>query len=212
EAELKGAGLRVHTDGRPQYTPGWKFNEWEMRGVPVRLEIGPRDVEKNQVVLARRDTGEKSFVPRTDLAAEVRSLLDSVQEGIYRRAAARMVEMTAFSGNFEDFKEIMADRRGFIRAPWCGDSACEASVKSDTGATIRCIPLEAGAITGDPAGAAAGTGAAQAEATGGPETGEAPDDGPAIPAGLNGPVGPGSGRCLVCDREAKHLAYFARAY
>ncbi|MBI2873939.1 MAG: proline--tRNA ligase, partial [Firmicutes bacterium] len=147
EAELKGAGLRVHTDGRPQYTPGWKFNEWEMRGVPVRLEIGPRDVEKNQVVLARRDTGEKSFVPRTDLAAEVRSLLDSVQEGIYHRAAARMVEMTAFSGNFEDFKEIMADRRGFIKAPWCGDSACEASVKSDTGATIRCIPLEAGAIT-----------------------------------------------------------------
>ncbi|MEW6229991.1 MAG: proline--tRNA ligase [Bacillota bacterium] len=133
---------RVEIDEREEYSPGWKFNEWELRGVPVRLEVGPRDVKARQVVLVRRDTGEKTTVPMDGLEDTVQKLLGLVQDGLYARAKNFMDENTSAAEDYEAFKEIMESRRGFITAGWCGDKACEAAIKEETGATIRCIPMD----------------------------------------------------------------------
>lgn len=136
---LADAGLRVELDDSDN-TAGWKFNEWEMKGVPVRLEVGPKDIEKNQVVLVRRDNHEKSFVPMEGLANAIKALLDEVHKGMFARALAFREEKTVDAKNFEQFKEGVDGN--FVRAMWCGERECEEAIKAETGATTRCMPLE----------------------------------------------------------------------
>jgi len=138
---LTTRGVRVMLDDRESQTPGWKFNEWELRGVPVRLEIGPKDLEKQQVVLARRDTREKSFVPMDGLAGRVESLLKDIQKALFDRALKFREEHTSETTSYDEFKEIMDGRPGFVIAPWCGSAECEAQIKAETQATIRNIPF-----------------------------------------------------------------------
>lgn len=134
--------LRFEVDDREEYTPGWKFNQWEMRGVPLRLEIGPREVEKDQAVLVRRDTGERRAVPRNALAIEVPALLDDIQSSLYSRALQFREENTFAVDSYDEFKAIFEGEGGFVEAYWCGDAACEAAIKEETKATIRCIPFD----------------------------------------------------------------------
>jgi prolyl-tRNA synthetase len=141
-AELVAQGVRVMLDDRDAYTPGWKFSEWEMRGVPVRLEIGPKDIEKGQVMLARRDTREKLSAPRDGLAARVASLLDDIQKTLFERAVAFRAEHTTEVTGYDEFKQVLEGRPGFVIAPWCGGGECEAQIKAETQATIRNLPIE----------------------------------------------------------------------
>jgi len=145
--QLLDAGIRVMMDERDE-RPGWKFSEWEMRGVPLRLEIGPKDIEKSQVLLARRDTREKMGVSMDGLAARIVELLNDVQQTLFARALAFREEHTQDAGNYDAFKQAMDGRPGFVLAPWCGSAACEAQIKTDTQATIRNIPMNAPAATG----------------------------------------------------------------
>jgi prolyl-tRNA synthetase len=112
-----------------------------MRGVPLRLEIGPKDLEKSQVVLARRDTREKSFVPMEGLTAHVEQLLETIQRALLERALAFRTEHTSETDSYDEFKAIMDGRPGFVVSPWCGNAECEAAIKTDTQATIRNIPF-----------------------------------------------------------------------
>ena len=139
--ELVARGIRVMIDDRDSQTPGWKYNEWELRGVPLRMEIGPKDLEKSQVVLARRDTREKAFVPMDGLAANVAELLKTIQQALYDRALQFRTEHTTETDSYAEFKEIMDGRPGFVVSPWCGSAACEADIKAETQATIRNIPF-----------------------------------------------------------------------
>jgi prolyl-tRNA synthetase len=139
---LRAAGVRCHLDDRDTQQPGFKYADWEMRGVPLRLELGPKDLEKAQCVLVRRDTREKSFVPLNGVAAEVRVLLDAIQANLLSRARQFLEENTTAVSTYEEFKGVMAGKRGFILVGWCGDAACEAKIKEETKATIRIIPVE----------------------------------------------------------------------
>jgi prolyl-tRNA synthetase len=142
QADLRRAGIRVFLDAREAYTPGWKFSEWEMRGVPLRLEIGPKDIEKGQVMLARRDTREKLASPLDGLAARIGSLLDDIQQGLFKRAVDFRTEHTSRAEDWEAFLAAMEGRPGFVIARWCGDAECEARIKAETQATIRNLPFE----------------------------------------------------------------------
>ncbi len=138
---LRGVA-RVRFDDREEYSPGWKFNDWEMRGIPIRVEIGPKDLEKNQAVLARRDTGEKLFVSLDGLEDTVAKLLETIQKDMYERAKASLVENTRVAHSFDELADLIETKRGFVLAGWCGGTACEAAVKEKTKATTRNIPLE----------------------------------------------------------------------
>ena len=122
--------------------PGWKFNESEMKGYPVRIEIGPKDIEKEQVVLVRRDTGEKEFVPMDELTNRLPVLLEDIQQNLFDQALAHREEKTHSVTTLEDFKETLETESGFIKAMWCGDIACEEDIREETGATSRCVPFE----------------------------------------------------------------------
>ena len=161
-------GFRVLLDEDDQNTPGWKFSEYELQGIPVRVELGPRDMEKNQFVAVRRDTGAKSFVPVAQAAAHLRGLLDDIQKSLYQRALAFREANTFQAADYDSFKKLLDEPGGFIEAGWCGDAACEARVKEETRATIRVLPLDGK----DPKGAS----------------------------------------CIICGREATHIAVFGRAY
>ncbi|MBD3183606.1 proline--tRNA ligase [Candidatus Poribacteria bacterium] len=141
--------IRVEADTRDEYTPGWKFNEWEMKGVPVRIEVGPRDVKNQQVVLVRRDNREKIIVKENNLLDEIQKNLEDIQSGLFQKALDFRTENTYEVDNFKDFEDIMAGGRGFIYANWCGSSECEDEVQNLTKATIRCIPLEGYKPTGE---------------------------------------------------------------
>jgi prolyl-tRNA synthetase len=145
---LVARGIRVFLDDRDSQTPGWKFNEWELRGVPVRMEIGPKDLEKSQVVLARRDTREKSFVPMEGLAPHVEQLLTTIQDALLQRAMTFRTEHTSETDSYDEFKQIMDGRPGFVVSPWCGSATCEAAIKAETQATIRNIPFTSAAPSG----------------------------------------------------------------
>ncbi len=167
-AELKAAGIRVKVDDRDNVTPGFKFNDWELRGVPLRVEIGPRDVEKGSVALARRDIPGregKSFVPQAGLAQTVREMLDAIHDNLLARATAFRDSHIHDPQDYAEMQEVL--KEGWAFSWWCGDPACEAKVKEDTKATTRCIPFEQ------------------------PE---------------------GSGKCIVCGKDAQQKVYFARAY
>jgi prolyl-tRNA synthetase len=131
----------VHVDSREQYTPGWKFNEWELKGVPLRVEIGPKDVEKNQVTLVRRDNSQKLAVKDDAILGEVQRCLDEIQKSLYSKAKSALNDSISQATDYEQFKKTLNDRGGFVRACWCGRSECEEAIKNETGATIRTIPL-----------------------------------------------------------------------
>ncbi len=133
--------IRVEIDGSDKM-PGWKFNEYEMKGIPVRIEMGPKDIEKEQVVLVRRDTGEKEFVSLSELEQRLPALLEEIQLHLYNNAKKHRDEKTTVVTNMEEFAKTLNDNPGFIKAMWCGDQACEEKIKEDTLATSRCIPFE----------------------------------------------------------------------
>jgi prolyl-tRNA synthetase len=139
---LRAAGVRVSLDDREEFTPGWKFSEYEMRGVPLRVEIGPRDVKAGQAVLVRRDTMAKETVPLASLTSRVPELLESIQAGLFSQAQAFLASNIRDAADYGRFKDILENERGFVRAPWCGDEACEDKIKEETMATIRVIPLD----------------------------------------------------------------------
>ena len=141
-------GLRVEADTRDAYTPGWKFNEWEMKGAPLRIEVGPRDIEKEQVVVVRRDTREKMFVKEADLKGVLEKCLDDIQTGLFQRAKEFRAENTHEVEDFREFEAIMEGGRGFIYTNWCGSAECEGEIQSRTSATIRVIPMEGDEPTG----------------------------------------------------------------
>ena len=141
--ELVAHGVRVTLDDRDMHTPGWKFAEWEMRGVPLRLEIGPKDIEKAQVLLARRDTREKIPTPLDGLAGRVIGLLDQIQQNLLARARQFRDEHTTSTASYDEFKSILEGRPGFVVSGWCGEGACEAGIKAETQATIRNLPFDA---------------------------------------------------------------------
>ena len=138
---LRTAGFRVKMDTSDN-TPGWKFAEYEMKGVPLRLELGPKDIEKNQCVLVRRDNGEKSFVSLDGIEDTVARMLDSIHEGLYQKAKRNLENNTYACATLEEVKEKMAAQGGFAKTMWCGDEACEVRMKEEAGVTSRCIPFE----------------------------------------------------------------------
>jgi prolyl-tRNA synthetase len=140
-AMLRGAGLRAHLDDRDQFQPGYKYADWEMRGVPVRLEIGPKDIEKDQCVLVRRDNRAKEFVPLAGTPARLGQVLDGMQSDLLERARAFVAASTTRVKTYDEFKQVMAEKRGFIVAGWNGDAGVEAKIKEETKATIRVMPL-----------------------------------------------------------------------
>ena len=124
------------------HAPGWKFAEYEMKGVPVRVEIGPKDIEKGQCVVVRRDTREKYFVPLEGLSDYIAELLDTIHNDMYERARKNTEEKTFTATNFDEFVDTAKNNPGFIKAMWCGDSACEDKLKDATGGVkSRCIPF-----------------------------------------------------------------------
>ncbi|MGC4378888.1 proline--tRNA ligase [Fictibacillus sp. Mic-4] len=148
-------------------TPGWKFSESEMKGIPLRLEIGPKDIEKGQVVLVRRDTNEKTTVAMSELEAKIPAILEDIQAKLFEKAKSHREKKTSVAKNMDEFKSRLADNPGFIKAMWCGDLACENYIKDETAATSRCIPFEQEKV---------------------------------------------ADTCVCCEKEAKHLVYWAKAY
>ena len=134
--------FRVELDDRMQYTPGYKFNYWEMKGVPIRIEIGPRDIQNNKCVLVRRDTLEKIDVSLDDLTANITKLLDEIQQNMYNMCKDNMIKRTSVAHNMEEFKKELEENQGFIKAMFCGNPECEEKIHELTGAKSRCIPFE----------------------------------------------------------------------
>jgi len=180
---------RTRLDDRPEYTPGWKFNDWEMRGVPLRVELGPRDLERGRAVVVRRDTGEKLEVAQDALPERVARLLDDVQSSLFARAQRYFHSATRFVDGMDDLKRTLAEKRGMVVAGWCGDPGCETAIKEETGATVRCLPLVDG-----------GAGAKEARGVR-----------PGAGAGLHPDFRPAE-RCARCGGPAAFTAYLARAY
>ena len=137
--ELKSNGIRAYLDERDTYTPGWKFSEWEMKGVPVRIEIGPKDIEKGQAVLVNRINREKSFIQRDQLINTLKKLFENIQETLYRNALEFRERNTHEAFGFSDLVNIIEEQRGLVRAGWCGSNECEVKVKDEVAATIRVI-------------------------------------------------------------------------
>ena len=140
--DLRKSDIRVHVDDRKEYTAGWKFNEWEIKGVPLRINVGPRDIEKDQAELVRRDISEKSFVKRVNLSESVISILKQIQNNLLFQAKKQLEENTTETANYDTLKSVLEMKGGFISAGWCGDQECEGKIKEETGADIRVIPLE----------------------------------------------------------------------
>lgn len=141
--ELKEAlsKFRVKVDDTDK-SPGFKFAEQEMRGIPVRVEIGPKDIQANQAVIVRRDTGEKIIVSLNEIVAKITELLQTIQTDMFERAKERRDSSISTAVNYEEFQDAVKNRQGFIKAMWCGNQACEDKIKEDTTATSRCMPFE----------------------------------------------------------------------
>ena len=133
--------FRVKLDASDK-SPGWKFSEYEMKGVPLRIEIGPKDIEKNQAVLVSRTTREKFFVSLDNIEEEVEKHLEHIQQEMFDAALKNREEKTSEARSYEEFSQIIAEKGGFVKAMWCGELACEEKIKEDTGATSRCMPFE----------------------------------------------------------------------
>ncbi|MGD6896991.1 proline--tRNA ligase [Bacillus infantis] len=139
--EKLGKSFRVGIDSSDK-KPGWKFNEYEMKGIPLRLEAGPKDIENNQVVLVRRDTGEKLFVQAEGAEQAIAGLLEDIQSDLLEKARDLREQKTENAAGMGEFKQALKDNQGFIKAMWCGRRECEDRIKEETGATSRCIPFE----------------------------------------------------------------------
>ena len=138
---LKKAGIAVKVDDTDK-TPGWKFSECEMRGIPVRIDLGPKDIEAGKAVLVRRDTREKIEVSLDNIAEEVQKLMDTIQKDMFNRAKEHRDSHTYVATNYDEFKDTVENKPGFIKAMWCGNRECEDKIKEETGATSRCMPFE----------------------------------------------------------------------
>ncbi len=139
--ELGVEKIRVKIDKREHYTPGWKFNEWELKGVPIRIEVGEKELEADSATLVLRHNGEREKIKKNK-ARKVASLLEKIQKRMYEKAETMLQEKSYEVKNYERFKEIMRGKRGFVWAFWCGDPACEAKIKKETKATTRLLPLK----------------------------------------------------------------------
>jgi prolyl-tRNA synthetase len=139
---LKEKGFSVVLDDREEYTPGWKFNQWELKGVPIRIEIGPRDLKQGQAVMVRRDTGQKTPVKEADIPASAEKLLVEIQDNLFAKAKALLQEKTTSVQSYDEFKKVICDKGGFVKAAWCLSADCETKIKDETGATIRVRPLQ----------------------------------------------------------------------
>jgi prolyl-tRNA synthetase len=142
QEKLEDRGIRVKMDDNHTQSPGWRFSEHELRGVPVRLALGPRDLENDKVEVARRDTQEKEIVPQEGIVDRVDDLLDDVQQGLYDRAQDRYENSTHVVDDYDAFKEVINDEGGFVWAHWDGTEETEARIQEETSATIRLIPFE----------------------------------------------------------------------
>jgi prolyl-tRNA synthetase len=165
--KLQKHNVSALVDDRAEYTPGWKFNDWEMRGVPIRIEIGPRDLKQEQLTVVRRDTSERAFIKESEAVNAVAKLLEEIQANLFNKAKKFLEENITTVKTYTEFKSALKNKGGFIRASWCENSVCEEKIKEETGATIRTVPFEK----------------------------EKPFS-----------------KCLYCDKEAKEVVYFARAY
>tara|TARA_R100000935_G_scaffold14034_1_gene28235 strand:+ start:3224 stop:4699 length:1476 start_codon:yes stop_codon:yes gene_type:complete len=143
QQQLRAKGIRVKYDDRDTQKPGWKFNQYELQGVPVRIAIGPKDIEKGTVELARRDTLQKQFVNREEVVGVVEGLMIEIQENLYTKALNYRTEHTTKVETYDEFKTVLEEKGGFIAAHWDGSSETEEQVKNETKATIRCIPIDA---------------------------------------------------------------------
>lgn len=133
---------RMELDSRDNYTPGYKFNDWEMRGVPVRIELGPRDIENGVCMVVRRDTGEKLSISLTEIEEKLGSLLEEIQNNMYQECLQIKEKRTTTATTMEEFAKNLDENQGYVKAMWCGDEACEDKIKEMTGAHSRCIPFE----------------------------------------------------------------------
>jgi len=141
--ELRAAGVRVRVDDREEHRPGFKFNEWELKGAPLRVEIGARDLAAASVTVTRRDSGEKTQLPLSRLGTETGELLSQIQASLFASARDERERRTFRDpGGYEELIEFLGEAAGFVEAPWCGRVECEARVKTDSSATIRCLPLD----------------------------------------------------------------------
>ena len=135
--------FRVEADFRKEYSVGWKFNEWELKGVPLRIEIGQREIKEGKLKLVRRDNGKEYYASFSSLSSKVKKVLDSIQKSLFEKSSQYLKENTRQTFNYKEFKDIMSRNRGFLKAFWCENPKCEAKIKEETKATIRCLPLDA---------------------------------------------------------------------
>ncbi len=139
---LNQNGITTIIDDRAEYTPGWKFNEWELKGVPIRIEIGPRDIEKSQIVAARRDTFERVEVKEEQLVSAISEMLTTVQKNLFSRAKEFLEDNITTVKSYREFKRALRKKGGFLKACWCLSKECEEKIKEETGATISVILFE----------------------------------------------------------------------
>ena len=142
QEKLQKSGISTVLDDRMEYTPGWKFNEWELKGVPIRIEIGPRDIKQKQVMLVRRDNREKTAIKEEETVTTVLKTLEEIQNNLFNKAKKLLEENITTVKTYDEFKNVLQDKGGFLRASWCGNSKCEEKIKDETGATIRVVPFE----------------------------------------------------------------------
>jgi prolyl-tRNA synthetase len=142
-SELKSKDIRAEIDSREDETLGYKINKWELKGIPLRIEIGPKEIEKQSLSAIRRDNGKRINIPLGQVAQQVSETLENIQTSLYRQAETFLNENTREASDYKQFKKIMATTKGFIKAFWCENPECEAKIKEETKATPRCLPLEA---------------------------------------------------------------------
>ncbi|MEM5852759.1 MAG: proline--tRNA ligase [Candidatus Aenigmatarchaeota archaeon] len=141
EENLKKAGFSVFCDDRKEYTPGWKFNEWELKGVPIRIEIGPKELKNKKFVIVKRNDFKKISIDEKKLERKIHEILEIVQKELFESAKKFLREHTTLVKNFKEFKKVVESKGGFLKVCWCGSEECEEKIKMETGATIRAIPF-----------------------------------------------------------------------
>lgn len=142
KSDLESKGVEVKMDDRDNYKPGWKFSEYEFKGVPIRVAMGPRDLENGNVEVARRDTGEKEILSQQDISSKIIHLLEKIQQNLFQKAIDFREEKTYRADTYEEFKDIIENKGGFVYAHWDGTAETEELIKNETKASIRCIPFE----------------------------------------------------------------------
>ncbi len=142
QQKLEIRGYSVMVDDREEHTPGWKFNEWELKGVPLRIEIGPKDLKRKEVILVRRDTSQKISVKISDAVKQVEKLLDDIQSGLFKKAKKFLDDNTTTVKSYDEFKKVLENKGGFLKTGFCGSKQCEEKIKNDTTATVRIIPFK----------------------------------------------------------------------